>query len=75
MDVQSIRFEKKHFNKKEAEIKAKSLNYKTNIKPNPQYKNWIAYRQIQPELFEPKSYRTKKISKGIMLILGKLKKK
>lgn len=74
MDVQSIRFDKKLFTKKQAQEKAKKLGYKIYIQPNPQYENFHAFRQIQPEKFIKSSFRTKKLKGGILLILGKLKK-
>ncbi len=70
--VQSVRISKR-LSKKEADQVAKKMKIKLNVKPNPQYKNFHAYRQIQPEKFKKGSYRMKKLNKDVMLVLGELK--
>ena len=71
MEVQSIRVSKK-VSKKEADEIVKKLGYKINVKPNPQYKNFHSYRQIQPEKFKKGSFRVKKQG-DLLFILGQLK--
>ena len=51
----------------------KKMGFKLNVKPNPQYKNFHSYRQIQPSRFVRNSFRAKKINKDMFMILGKLK--
>ena len=75
MEVQSIRINKL-ISKKEADKIVKKLGFKTNIKPNPQYKNYHSYRQIQPKEFKKDSFRVKTLkrkgkSKLIMAVLGR----
>lgn len=73
MQVQSIRFKRNKYTRKEAYEKTKEMGFKTNIKPNPQYLNWWAFRQIQPSKFNPDSFKTKKFENGdIMIIEGEL---
>lgn len=76
LTVQSIRFSKdKYKTLNEAKKEAKKRGYKISVKPNPQYLNYYAFRQIQPSLFIKDSFRVKKIDNGaVLLILGKLKK-
>ena len=73
MEVQTIRVSK-IFPKKEADSMVKKMGFKLNVKPNPQYKNYHSYRQIQPQRFIKSSFRVKPIKKGIYIIVGKLKK-
>ena len=70
--IQSIRFRKSKFNFNEAKKIAKDMGFKVGIKPNPQYLNWIAFRQIQPNKFKPNSFRVKIVNKDIYLIVGDL---
>jgi hypothetical protein len=72
MKIQSIRFNKKTYNLTEAKKKAKEMGFKINVTPNPQYVNWWAFRQIQPQKFRKKTIRTKKLDDNIMLIIGEL---
>lgn len=72
LGVQSVRFRKSKFNFIEAKKLAKDMGFKVGIKPNPQYLNWIAFRQIQPNKFEPNSFRVKIVNKDIHLIVGNL---
>ena len=72
MLIQSIRFEKSKWSKARATKWIKSRDYK-NIPPsnkyNKQYRNWYAYRQIQPRLL--KNMRTMKFKDlGILFIVG-----
>lgn len=73
MEVQTIRVTKT-IPKKEADAIVKKMGFKLNVKPNPQYKNFHSYRQMQPERFIKSSFRVKPIKKGIYMIVGKLKK-
>mgnify|MGYP003133209249 CR=1 FL=1 len=78
MEVQAIRVNKL-IPKKEADLMVKKLGFKTNIKPNPQYKNFHSYRQIQPKEFIKDSFRMKTLkrrgqTKLIMVVLGRRKK-
>jgi hypothetical protein len=79
MEVQAIRVNKL-ISKKEADLMVKKLGFKTNIKPNPQYKNYHSYRQIQPKEFIKDSFRMKTLkrrgqTKLIMVVLGRRIKK
>ena len=72
--VQAIRLSKKKYKtQKEAKEQALKMNYKVSIKPNPQYKNYWSFRQIQPNKFNQDSFRYKVINPNISLIVGKLK--
>lgn len=73
MEVQTIRISR-DIPKKEADAIVKKMGLKLGVKPNPQYKNYHSYRQIQPEKFIKSSFRVKLIKKGIFMIVGKLKK-
>ena len=72
MEVQTIRISKDIPKRKANEI-IKKMGFKLNVKPNPQYKNFHSYRQIQPSKFIKNSFRVKKINKDMFLIVGKLK--
>ena len=79
MEVQSIRINKL-ISKKEADKIVKNLGFKTNVKPNPQYKNFHSYRQIQPKEFIKDSFRVKTLkrkgqTKLIMVVVGRRIKK
>ena len=71
MDVQSVRVSKE-VSKKEADEIVKRLGFKINVKPNPQYKNFHSYRQVQPEKFKKESFRIKTIKKKpkVFLVMG-----
>ena len=71
--LQSIRFNKTEWTKVKAIDWLRKNNFKTSVKPNPQYKNYIAFRQVQPEKFYKDSFRTKKLKNGIMMIVGNRK--
>lgn len=76
--VQSVRFAKtKYKTFADAQKKAKSMGFKSSgVKNNVQYANWHSFRQIQPEKFQPMSFRMKKVDSGnILFVLGKLKQK
>lgn len=76
MNVQTIRVEKS-VSKKVADAMVKKLGYKVKgVSPNPQYKNFHSYRQIQPNKFIQKSFRVKVINNSpkVFIIIGKLKK-
>jgi hypothetical protein len=82
MEVQSVRLEKsKYPTLASAEKKVKSLGFnpKYRGKNMTQYKagqsvNFWRARQKAPTRFIKGSFRTKKVSEGCSLILGKLKK-
>ena len=59
LTVQSVRISKK-LTKKQADAEVKKMGYKLYVKPNPQYKNFHSYRQIQPNKFKQDSFRIKK---------------
>lgn len=73
--VQSIRVNKS-IPKMEANKIVKKMGYK-NTPPdkikNPQYKNFHSYRQMNPNKFKKGSFRIKKISPTVLLVLGVLK--
>ena len=69
MPIQSVRFLKSKWTQKHAKDWVKHHGYKTSVKPNPQYKNHWAFRQVQPEKL--KHYHTKQLSNGVSLIIGK----
>tara|TARA_A100001391_G_C4982678_1_gene255765 strand:- start:291 stop:512 length:222 start_codon:yes stop_codon:yes gene_type:complete len=72
MEVQTIRISKE-IPKRQANAIIKKMGFKINVKPNPQYKNFHSYRQIQPNKFIKDSFRVKKINKDMFMIVGKLK--
>tara|TARA_R100001460_G_scaffold27345_1_gene55114 strand:+ start:463 stop:690 length:228 start_codon:yes stop_codon:yes gene_type:complete len=72
LEVQTIRVSKT-IPKKQADLMVKKMGFKLNVKPNPQYKNFHSYRQIQPSRFIRNSFRAKKINKDMFMIVGKLK--
>ena len=72
MEVQTIRISK-DIPKRQANSIIKKMGFKINVKPNPQYKNFHSYRQIQPNKFIKDSFRVKKINKDMFMIVGKLK--
>tara|TARA_Y100000114_G_scaffold124521_1_gene120345 strand:- start:412 stop:636 length:225 start_codon:yes stop_codon:yes gene_type:complete len=72
LTVQSVRISKK-LTKKQADEEVKKMGYKLGVKPNPQYKNYHSYRQIQPQKFKDGSFRIKKLSADKLLVLGVLK--
>ncbi len=73
--IQSVRVAKSAYTLKEAQARVEKMGFKLGVRPNPQYKNWRAFRQLQPEKFKPNSFRTKIINKHIHLIIGDLKSK
>lgn len=72
LGVQSVRFRKSKFTLHEAKKIAKDMGFKVSVSPNPQYLNWRAFRQIQPNKFKPNSFRVKIVNKDIHLIVGDL---
>jgi hypothetical protein len=78
MEIQAIRISK-IIPKKEADEMVRQMGFKTNVKPNPQYKNYHSYRQIQPKEFIKDSFRMKTLKKRgkqtvIMAVMGRRKK-
>jgi len=77
MEIQAIRINK-IIPKKEADEMVRQMGFKTNVKPNPQYKNYHSYRQIQPKEFIKDSFRMKTLKKRgkqnqIMAVMGRRK--
>ena len=77
MEIQAIRINK-IVPKDQADKMVKDLGFKTNVKPNPQYKNFHSYRQIQPKEFKKDSFRVKVLKKRgnktlIMAVMGRRK--
>ena len=71
--IQSVRLRKAKYTLSQAKEKVRKMGFKTDVKPNPQYIHWRAFRQIQPDKFKPNSFRTKIINSDIHLIIGELK--
>ena len=69
--IQSIRFSKSKYTLKEAKAKAIESNFKVNVKPNPQYKNYHSFRQRQPSAYDPSTFRIVKPSPDIIIVIGK----
>ena len=69
MEIQSIIFDKKHYTPNEATTWLQAHNYESDLDDKPLH---YRSRQRNPDLFDKKSFRTKKIRPGIQLILGKL---
>jgi penicillin-binding protein-related factor A (putative recombinase) len=72
MEVQAVLVDKKYFTKKDAMawVKKRFLPIKPVHVTNDNYR----YRIREPVLFNKKSFRTKEITKGVKIIVGKLKK-
>ena len=74
LTIQSIRV-RNTISRSDANKIIKKLGY--NVTPinknNPQYKNYHSYRQKDPKLFKKGSFRIKKISPNILMVLGNLK--
>lgn len=69
--VQTILFEDAHFNRASAEAWAKSHGFGAE-KVAHEGNHWRV-RQMDPGLFEEDSFRTKPITQGVKLVLGRLK--
>lgn len=74
MKIQTVRISKE-IPKKQADEIIKKMGLKLNVKPNPQYKNFHSYRQIQPDKFRKDTFITKIITNKpkIFYIMGLLK--
>lgn len=75
MNIQSIRIAKT-ISLKDAKEKVKKMGFKVGVKPNPQYKNFHSFRQIQPDKFVKSTFRVKVLKSSnprIIAIVGKLK--
>ena len=71
--IQSIRVSK-DVPLAEAKKIVRKMGYRVSgISPNPQYKNFHSYRQMNPNKFKKGSFRIKKISPTVLLVLGVLK--
>tara|TARA_Y100001937_G_C7114632_1_gene329507 strand:+ start:1523 stop:1759 length:237 start_codon:yes stop_codon:yes gene_type:complete len=73
LKVQSVRV-RKNISRREANkiVKKKFPLFKVTPigKNNPQYKNFHSYRQADPKQFVKGSFRIKKITPDILLVLG-----
>lgn len=75
MNIQSIRIANT-ISLKDAKEKVKKMGFKVGVKPNPQYKNFHSFRQIQPDKFVKNTFRVKVLKSSnprIIAIVGKLK--
>ena len=71
--IQSIRVSK-DVPLSEAKKIVRHMGYKDKgVTPNPQYKNFHAFRQKQPKEFKPKTFRTQYINKNTLVVYGELK--
>lgn len=66
MEIQSIVFERKYWNQTKAKAWLKKHKYKTDVDKKP---TQLRYRQKSPRKF--KKFVSKKIKKGLILVLGK----
>ena len=76
--VQSVLFRTSHFaSRAAAEAKARKLGFRTHIAYDPNrggaHTAYYRMRQRQPEEFQQKTFRTRRISPGIDLVVGRLK--
>lgn len=72
MTVQSVLIPKKNFTFQKAKKYIRDNNYifkKVDIAPN-----YYRFRQVEPELFNDKTYFTKTLNDGVLLVIGDLKK-
>lgn len=72
MTIQSVLIPKKNFTFQKAKKYIRDNNYifkKVDITPN-----FFRFRQLEPELFDNKSYITKTLDNGVLLVIGDLKK-
>ena len=72
MTIQSVLIPKKNFTFQKAKKYIRDNNYifkKVDIAPN-----FFRFRQLEPELFDNKSYITKTLDNGVLLVIGDLKK-
>jgi len=68
--IQSVRFLKSKYTKAEAREWLRAHGYNTNYKgDNPQYKNYHAFRQIDPRLLG-RMYTKKNASGDILFIIA-----
>lgn len=74
MVLQSVVVSKKKFDKvKDAKKWAKDSGF--NIKNVDETGTSFRFRQKSPGLFDPKTFRTKRLSDGVTSVMGKLKRK
>lgn len=68
--IQSVRFLRGMWSKEQAMIWLRDHGFNpVALSPNPQYKSYISFRQVQPEKLS--DYRTVKNEKfGILFIIG-----
>jgi hypothetical protein len=76
MNVQSVVIPKKNFSLSQAKKWIKDNNYKLTFygKPVDLTVGFYRFRQMAPSNFDKKTYKTKVLKNGILLIIGKLKK-
>lgn len=74
MEIQSIAFNRKNFDLKNSVLWLIDHKFEPTKYPDVT-DNWIRFRLLNPEIFEPKSFRTKKVEDGSVLITFALKKK
>lgn len=77
MQTQSVVIPKKDFSLNEAKKWIKENGYKLTFygKPVDITVGFYRFRQMAPSRFDKKSYKTKVLKNGILLIIGKIKKK
>lgn len=75
MVIQSVLFKKKYYPTRGAAIRWATSHGFTHMKndPNPSSVNLWRVRQREPDLFDPLTFRTVRVNKGIFYVVGKLK--
>jgi len=71
LKIQTIIFDKKFFTLEEARKWIKDHNFQDNGVDETE--NSYRFRQLDPELFEPDSFRTITLTEGVKAVVGKLK--
>lgn len=76
--VQSVLCRTSHFDSRaQAMAEVKRLNFKTHISPDPNkggaHTAYYRFRQRQPQEFYQNTFRTRKLSQAVDLIVGKLR--
>ena len=74
--LQTILLSKEQFpSKQRAQDWIKNNKFKVTFygKPVDEKENTWRFRQMAPSRFDPETYRTKQIRKGIQMVFGKLK--
>tara|TARA_R110002020_G_scaffold463964_1_gene684293 strand:- start:188 stop:445 length:258 start_codon:yes stop_codon:yes gene_type:complete len=76
--IQSILLEKSYYKTRtKASEWIRKNKFKVTIQPNPNKADnrWFRYRQVQPNKFKKNSFRIKKMSDRMSLVVGVLKNK